>query len=267
MRFSSQGLGARRRAVGAALAAFALVLTGGWFAPAQAAGTKWVLGYTDSTPANPHYAVPGDVISGTEMNLQITSQYAGSPWTFDCAGVPTTGFSYPVLSTPPGGAPNTSITILLRPPATLTGCINSWGGAVDFAFAPGSQWKLDIGLPGAHTVIGTPHTGTLSGKVTVPSGSSGNGTVTATLPSFPSDVPGQPCTVQGPAYATDLEVPWTYDPSIGVLEDDGSQPVFDLNTTASPANCSDVLGWVTIQEASATLTGPGGATPTMVWAP
>ncbi|MDQ6527405.1 hypothetical protein RB608_27570 [Nocardioides sp. LHD-245] len=228
-----------------------------------------MLGYTDSTPSNPHYAAPGDVIGSVDVNLQITYQWQGAPMTFDCVGVPTTGFSYPVPSTPPGGAPSTSITILLSPPtAALAGCTNSWDGSpVDLSFPPGSPWELEIGLPAAHTVVGTPHAGTLSGRITVPSGSSGDGTVTQTLRTYPSDIPGQPCTVQWPAYATDLEVPWTYDPSIGVLEDDGSQPVYDLNTTASPANCSDILDWVTIQEASVTLSGPDGATPTMVWAP
>ncbi|MDQ6527407.1 hypothetical protein RB608_27580 [Nocardioides sp. LHD-245] len=248
-------------------AAAALVLVGSLTSPAEAAGTKWVLGYTDSTPGTPHYATMGDVIGSTNLNLQFTGQYQGSPATIDCVNVATTGFSYTVPATPPSGAPNTSITIMLNTPTTtLTGCTNSVdNGPVNVSFASGSQWELEIGLPAAHTVIGTPHTGTLSGKITVPSGGSGNGTVTAVATTLPSDVPGQPCTIQGPAFGTDMEVPGTYDPTTGIAEDDGSQPVLDINNSTSPANCSDVLDWATLQAASVELSGPAGAIPTAVW--
>ncbi|MCR1781787.1 hypothetical protein KVF89_04495 [Nocardioides carbamazepini] len=246
-------------------AAAALVLVGSLTSPAEAAGTKWVLGYADSTSGTPHYAGVGDVINSTNLNLKFTGRYNGNVASIDCANVATTGFSYTVpAGGPPSGAPGSTISIMLNTPTTtMTGCTNSVDGAgVNVTFAAGSQWQLDIGpLPAAHTVVGTPHMGTLNGKITVPSGSSGNGTVTVSAPTLAPF----PCVIQAPAAGLDLEVAGTYNPTTGVAADDGSKPIIDINNSTSPANCSQVDVEATLQYANVTLAGPGGVKPTAVW--
>ncbi|MCR1781785.1 hypothetical protein KVF89_04485 [Nocardioides carbamazepini] len=257
-------MSARRRTLAALLTTLALALAGGWLAPAHAAGVTWVLGYTDSTPAAPRFAAPGDVVTSTNLNLRLVIAWGGNPITIACANVAVTGVDYTVPGAPPRGAPGSTITVMLDPPATtLTGCVLTLDGSpVNLSFAPGSQWQLDIGpLPPAHTVVGTPHLGTLHAKLTVPSGSSGNGTVTASLPMMAP----YPCVVQLPAAGIDLEVPGTYDPATGVAADDDSNPIIDINNSISPANCSTLDVEATLQYANVTLTGPGGAVPTMVW--
>jgi len=216
----------------------------------------WSLGYDDGNIAR-----PGQQITNTDTTeLKFTGKYNGAPATVQCSIDPGS-FSYDVPDPVPADVPGGSISLDIAPPTTIGGaddengrCTESVSGnVVELTIPSGTQWTLTVNLPDA-TSPG-PWTSGLGGSLHVP-----QGTVTVTSTFLPGAGNTPPCVISGPTDSGGLTVDGDYDPGTGAMTPTGN-PSFGLDTS----QCPQVATSPTLQDATVTLAGPNGATPTVVY--
>src|SRR5699024_8002587 len=218
----------------------------------------WSLGYDNGSLAE-----PGDRITNVDTTeLTFTGKYNGAPATVECVIDPEV-FNYSVPDPVPSDEPGGSISLEIAPPTTIGGAndVNGHctedvsGNVVELTIPAGTEWTLTVNVP--DTTSPGPWTSSLDGSLTVP-----QDTVTVTSTFLPGSGGTPPCVISGPTDNGGLTVDGTYDPTTGAMAPNGN-PSFGLNTS----QCPQVGGSPTLQDATVTLDGPNGVTPTVVYQP